>query len=296
MGVSGLDKFKFVIMAGKIMINRIDNQLMGLLSNEEQEFLGHCFERFNGSISLEDLWYLMDETWLKIGCDPLVIDERITAFYRHPVWLLNGIFSENDPESASNREKFAEKVAALEPKRVADFGGGFGSLARLIGKKLPTAEVEIVDPYPHKAAASLATRSGNARFVDELVGEYDVIIATDVFEHVPDPIGLCAEVAGKIKKGGKFLIANAFEPVILCHLPQLFHWHFAWDLAMKEMGLSPGERVAYGRFYERIGDLSISGPREIDKIAQKIQPSIKALPRGRARVGHMLTLAVASWR
>lgn len=273
----------------------INAQLMKLLSNTEKDFIEQSLKRFNGSLALEDLWGLMDEVWLKIGCDPLVMDERITEFYRHPVWVLNGIFVENDPESVSNREKFAKEVAMLRPHRIADFGGGFGSLARLIGQRLPAAEVEVIEPHPHKAAASLATRSGNVRFVDELTGEYDVIIATDVFEHVPDPIGLCAEVAGKIRKGGKFLIANAFEPMILCHLPQLFHWYFAWDLAMKEMGLSPGKRVAYGRFYERIGDLSVAGPRELEKIAERIQPFVKVLPRGRAKIGH-LALSVATWR
>lgn len=274
----------------------LDNHLMGLLSDVERGFVEESLNRFNGSMVLEDLWVLMDEIWTKIGCDPSAMDERITAFYGHPVWILNGIFVENDPESASNREQFAEKVAALEPRRVADFGGGLGSLARLIGEKLPAAEVEVVDAYPHKVAASLAGSTSNVRFVDELTGEYDVIIATDVFEHVPDPIGLCAEVGGKIRKGGKFLIANAFEPMVLCHLPQLFHWHFAWDLAMKEMGLHPAERILYGRFYERIGDLSVSGPREIGKIAEKVQPFVNFFPRGRAKVGHLLTSLVASWR
>ena len=45
-------------------------------------------------LTLEDVWSLMDAAWDECECDPDVMDERISRFYAHPVWLLNGLFIE----------------------------------------------------------------------------------------------------------------------------------------------------------------------------------------------------------
>ena len=97
---------------------------------------------------------------------------------------------------------------------MADFGGGFGGLARFIGAALPQASVDVVEPHPHPATIALAADTPNVRFVPELSGDYDLLIATDVFEHVPNPIALAASTASHLRVGGSYLIANCFAPVI----------------------------------------------------------------------------------
>lgn len=82
--------------------------------------------------------------------------------------------------------------------------------------------LQVVEPHRHPAAIALATNEPNVRFVLELSGEYDLLIATDVFEHVPDPIGLAAQTGAYLRVDGQCLIANCFQPVILCHLPSCF--------------------------------------------------------------------------
>ena len=52
------------------------------------------------------------------------------------------------------------------------------------------------------------------------------MIATDVFEHVPDPVALAAKTANHLRIGCHYLIANCFFPVI-ARLPQLLHF-FNW--------------------------------------------------------------------
>jgi len=64
------------------------------LTADEKRFLTKVFTRFNGYPSLEQLWYLMDEQWIEHDCDPEQMDERVAAFYQHPVWMLNGLFIE----------------------------------------------------------------------------------------------------------------------------------------------------------------------------------------------------------
>ena len=259
------------------------------LTADEKSYLTEVFARFNGYPVLEQMWALLDEPWVEYGCDPEQMDERVTAFYRHPVWMLNGLFIEQHEQSLQNRKVFTDWVANQNPTRLADFGGGFGGLARFIGEALPNAQVEVVDPHPHPAAIALAKSTPNVRFVSELAGEYDLLIATDVFEHVPDPIGLAADTAVHLRRGGgQYLIANCFAPVILCHLPQLFYFQVAWDSAMRAMRLQPAERVSYGRVYRREADFDILAARRIANCAKRLWPLLQKLPRGRAKIGGAL--------
>ena len=254
------------------------------LREQERSYLLSVFERYQGYPSLQQLWQLMDEQWQAHGCDPLQMDERVSAFYRHPVWLLNGLFIEQDPQSLAHRQAFTAWVTQQAPARVADFGGGFGGLARFIGAALPQASVELVEPHPHPAAIAMAADTPNVRFVPNLTGDYDLLIATDVFEHVPDPIALAASTASHLRIGGHYLIANCFAPVVQCHLPQLFHLAIAWDQAMEALGLQPMDRVIYGRDFQRIGDLDLRAARQLDQVAKTVYAFLKPLPVNGRRI------------
>jgi len=258
------------------------------LSSADRSYLHSVFERHQGYPSLQQLWQLMDEQYLAHGCDPLQMDGRVSAFYRHPVWLLNGLFIEYDLKSLAHRQAFTAWVTQQTPSRVADFGGGFGGLARFIGAALPHALVEVVEPHPHPAAIALAAATPNVRFVPDLTGDYDLLIGTDVFEHVPDPIGLAASTASHLRIGGSYLIANCFKPVIACHLPQLFHLSIGWDQAMRAMGLQPLETVQYGRAFGRTGGLDEEAARRVEALARRVYPWVPSLPKVRSRAGRAL--------
>jgi hypothetical protein len=264
------------------------------LGHAESAYLSDVFERCHGYPSLQQLWQLMDEPWQELGCDPLQMAERITAYYNHPVWLLNGLFIEQDPQSLEHRRMFTEWVTTKRPLRVADYGGGFGGLARMIGAALPQTQVKLVEPHPHPAAIALAHSTPNVRYVPELNGIYDLLIATDVFEHVPDPIGLAAATADHLPVGGLYLMANYFAPVIQCHLPQLFHLQIGWDEAMRAMGLAPRQRVQYGRAYERQGVFDPAAARSVALVAQAVDPWVRRLPKGRSGVGRALVRVLSA--
>lgn len=272
-----------------VEINRlVSRRVLEHLGEEERCYLSSVFERYQGFPSVQQLWKLMDEQWQLHGCDHLLIDVRVTAFYRHPVWLLNGLFIEQDQQSLAHRQAFTQWVTHQSPVRIADFGGGFGGLARCIGAALPQASVEVVDPHPHPAAIALASDTINVRFVPELTDEYDLLIATDVFEHVPDPIALAASTASHLRLGGHYLIANCFAPLIACHLPQLFHLSIGWDQVMCSMGLKPKEKVQYGRAYERTGELHHQAARHAEELARRVYPWVQFLPKGHLRAGRTL--------
>lgn len=261
-----------------------------------QEHLGSSERRYITSVlkdneapDLEGMWALIDAAWDECGCDPAVMDERISRFYDHPVWLLNGLFIEQHAESLRHRRDFAQHVASLKPKRIADFGGGYGSLARMIGASCADVEVHVVEPHPHAVAVSEAQHTPNVRYVPELSGEYDVLIATDVFEHVPDPLALVEATAAYLREGGEYLIANCFRPVIRCHLSSTFHFRLSWEMAMRAMNLQPGEVVAYGRAYRRVGPVSAIAARGIERRSKRWFGLIERMPtRVRGRVKRLV--------
>lgn len=259
--------------------------VLACLGHDEFDYFSEVFRRFNGYPPLQQLWKLMDEPWSELGCDPMHLDERVTANYKHPVWFLNGLFVEQDSQSLANRQDFTALATEQVPSRVADFGGGFASLARFIGAALPQTSVELVEPHPHPAAIALAAGTSNVRFVPDLSDDYDLLIATDVFEHVSDPIEFVVSTASHLHIGGQFLIANCFAPVIACHLPQLFHVSIGWDKVMRAMGLHPLEKIQYGRAYRRTGDLDEIAARKAEALARLVYPLSQSIPRGRSRLG-----------
>jgi 2-polyprenyl-3-methyl-5-hydroxy-6-metoxy-1,4-benzoquinol methylase len=204
----------------------------------------------------EDLFKLIDLAWDDCGCNSHLTDFKISSFYAHPVWLLNGIFSELDEKSVENRKIFIERIKSFNCRRIADFGGGYGALARLLSVSCPDSQIDIVEPYPHHLAVALTDNYLNVKFVPQLIGEYDLIIATDVFEHVADPLSLVEITSEHLKQGGIYLMANCFFPEIKCHLPQSLHFRFSWDAAMLKMNLDPMEEASeglpYGKFYMKI--------------------------------------------
>lgn len=256
---------------------------LGLISKQDQQWLKDVFIRFGGYPNLEQMWALMDEQWEAKGCDSSVMDSRISEYYSHPVWLLNGLFIEQHKQSSDNRRKFRDWIVKGSPKKVAEFGGGFGGLARMVGAELPKAVVEVIEPHPHPLAVYRANMATNVRYRKEMSGSYDVIVATDVFEHVPDPLQLVYETAEHLRIGGEYLMANCFAPVIKCHLPQTFHFRHSWDAAIRALGLEPREKVAYGRVYVRLGNLDLKASKKVEQKSLNLWKLTRNLPGKLAR-------------
>ena len=252
---------------------------LDLIRPDEKLWLKSIFKRLNGYPNLEQIWMLMDEIWQDLECNPEIIDLRIDKYYSHPVWLLNGLFAEQHEQSLINRRGFAEWVCAQKPERVADYGGGFGTLARMIGEICPNTEVHIIEPYPHQLAIERVKNFKNVSYKKALEGKYDILIATDIFEHVVDPLALVAETGKSLKLGGKYLIANCFYPVILCHLPQCFHFRYTWHRAMEKMGLQIDKNILYGAVFLYKNNLDLKAARKIELRSQKLWKLIKNLHR-----------------
>lgn len=187
-------------------------------------------------LTVEEIWKLMDRVWDEIGCDysdTLENQRRVDQFYTHPIWSLNGLFVEIDKESVGNRkliEKWiSENSKKLQIKSILDFGGGFGTLARLIAISNKKISVDIFEPRPSESALKLAGKMKNIKYVAKIDKKYDCIVCTDVLEHLPDPLKTLEELKESTRKNGILIVGSCFYPVIKCHLPQNFYLRYFFN-------------------------------------------------------------------
>jgi 2-polyprenyl-3-methyl-5-hydroxy-6-metoxy-1,4-benzoquinol methylase len=219
---------------------------------EKQEIISLLAKYETKSLTLQQLWSLMDEVWFRFGCDNKHLDlEKMAKFYRHPVWILNGLFIEGDEHSSSQRQAISEwiKLNRKRIDRVVDYGGGMATLATTIAKSDRSLCVDICEPFPSKIALKRSESYSNIKFVERLQSNcYDCLISTDVLEHVSEPMKLLAEAIESVKVGGYLIFANCFYPVIQCHLPQTFHFRYSFNrfaqmMGLKALGNCPGSHA-----------------------------------------------------
>ena len=210
------------------------------LTNTERREIERLLLREDSNLKddLEQVWHLMDLVWDDFDCDNKKLNwNKVNQFYSHPVWLLNGIFIEQHDISMGHRHAISDWVIENNCSNIVDYGGGFGTLARMVAKKDININVDIYEPHPSEFGLKRAAEFDNINFVDKLGSKYDCLMSTDVLEHVPDPLSDFSEMVGSVKTGGYLIIANCFNPVIKCHLPQTFHLEYTFNVFAKMMGL-----------------------------------------------------------
>jgi len=212
--------------------------------------------------TLEWVWSEMDRIWEELGMDnekPL-LNQPISDYYSHPVWLMNGFFSAIDPLSVLHRESIASYISALNVSIVADYGGGFGDLALQIAKKCPGKKISVIEPYPSQLGMERIKNESRISYIPKLDSDYDVIIAQDVLEHVEDPVGLAYTINSGLREGGLAIFANSFYPVIKCHLPANFFLRNSFPWIMKAMGMNFVGHVNnahHALIFKRMGNLDL---------------------------------------
>lgn len=255
---------------------------MGLSENQETEFARLLALSEHNPPTLEDMWFLMDYVWDEMGCDNRKFNrEKINEFYRHPVWLLNGFFLEQHELSMQHRNAIGDWITQNLQTTVLDFGGGFGTLAKIIADKTTAINIDIYEPYPSGYATNRLDNYRNIRFINELTGKYDCLVSTDVLEHVPDPLSLFWEMIDHVNRGGYLIIANHFYPVIKCHLPSTFHLRYSFHHIARLMGLKrlgPCEG-SHATLFQKIHDYALSENRVkmLELLSKAMYPMFKAM-------------------
>ena len=215
------------------------------LTTEDKAELLRVLDIRGEEIQLTDIWRAMDKVFTEYDCSSYIIDDTSYGkFYSHPIWVLNGIFSENDKTSLEIRKHIAEFAQDLKLGSILDYGGGFGSLAKIITSLSSAATVDIYEPHPSRLAKKEIGFLENARFISKIEGKYDAIVCLDVFEHIADPVGRLFTLRQYMKDGAYLVVGNSFYPSIKCHLPTTFHLRTSFSLIAKAMGLERDKRRA----------------------------------------------------
>jgi SAM-dependent methyltransferase len=129
-------------------------------------------------------------------------------------------------EGDDPRQFALEAVAAAEPQRVLEVGGGEGELAQRIVEQLG-AELVGIDQSEAMVEAQRAkgidARVGDVRALPFDNGEFDVAVAAWMLYHVPELDGALSELRRVLTPGGTLVaVTNDVE-----HLIEL------WDLAQR---------------------------------------------------------------
>ncbi len=223
----------------------------------------------------------MDNIWESLGLNnnqPLGTQlAAVVAFYSHPVWILNGLFSEFDSVSNAHRRAIAQCIKKFQCEKIADYGGGSGVLARFVAEELPMADVQIVEPFSSTIFVERLKDVQSVKFVAELGCNYDMVIAQDVLEHVDNPVNLAVDLIQATRIGGHLIFANSFYPDIKCHLPATFYLRHTFTGLMKHAGLELVDRVpgaAHALIFKRIAEVNHHALGTADRIAKLIGPML----------------------
>jgi SAM-dependent methyltransferase len=121
--------------------------------------------------------------------------------------------------AAADRERWADLLRrAARTGRVLDVGCGTGEFLRFVAGAAPSSARFGIEPDAGRAAAARAADPG-AEIVagplpDALAsvpGDLDLVTLWDVFEHLPDPAGALAALAGRLAPGGVLFVQTIHE-------------------------------------------------------------------------------------
>jgi len=230
------------------------------LTKNEKDEIEKLLTRKNKKFKtdLDHMWYLINLVWDDYGCDNRNLNwKNIDKFYLHPVWLLNGLFIETDRESMRHRKSIAEYFKDKKGLKILDYGGGFGTLAKEISKVTPSSKIDLYEPYASKYAYKNIKEFKNVEIINHLKENYyNVLVNTDILEHVEKPIELIANYNKCLKSNGILISHWNFTPCIKCHLPKHFHFRYTFEKIIPLLGFTREmKNDKHGHYFKKISDV-----------------------------------------
>jgi glycosyltransferase involved in cell wall biosynthesis len=141
------------------------------------------------------------------------------------------------PSPYSSHGRVLQLLQGREPLRILDVGCGPGWLAQALtaaGHTVTGIDVEEVDGVHDRMHRFIRADLTQGLPADD--EQYDVVLAADVIEHLPDPSRLLDDLSSRVRPGGS----------IIASVPNISHWY-------------PRTRVLAGRFdYDQRGILDRS--------------------------------------
>jgi SAM-dependent methyltransferase len=136
----------------------------------------------------------------------------------------------DDPRRLARRIcRHASRFATGEVRRILDFGGGDGSISFAVAEGLlegtrRRAEVTIIDYGDRLAKPPACVRAIRVEELDAASGPYDLVIASAVLEHLPDPTEALNALSLLMGDGALLYVRTPFVAPML-ELAQRVHVH-----------------------------------------------------------------------
>jgi hypothetical protein len=179
--------------------------------------------------SVSWVWSEMDIVWNDCGINNKVPikNQNIGTFYPHPVWIMNGLFTEVDIASKKHRES--------------------GVLAKTLIEQDLRLDIDIVEPFAFELFKGRTKSFTSVSYAADFMNEYDAALAQDVLEYVDDPIKTAYRICNSVKGNGIVIFASCFYPCIKYHLPSTFYLRHTFKWVMRTMGLESLGYVPSGK-------------------------------------------------
>ncbi|MBI3709250.1 MAG: methyltransferase domain-containing protein [Proteobacteria bacterium] len=152
--------------------------------------------------------------------------ERGRVIFQNPARLARHIVSSVDlrPNSSGH-------------VRIIDFGGGDGSISILTAERIaqPTqrpVHVQVIDYGGGAPAQRGAVAVEYLRELTDAAGDCDLVIASGVFEHIPDLGGVLTELVGKLRPGGSLYARTLYSLPLM----RLFGFPMVYPAHVHDLG------------------------------------------------------------
>ena len=122
-------------------------------------------------------------------------------------------------EGAARYECMAEIIGRMAPKTVLDYGCAHGHYTMNLLKRYPEMEMTGVDINERNINIARKWAKDEKKEVtfihgthEDVTGTYDLIIASEVLEHIPDPQAFMNKLARHVNPGGHILLSTPYGP------------------------------------------------------------------------------------
>jgi glycosyltransferase involved in cell wall biosynthesis/SAM-dependent methyltransferase len=225
--------------------------------------------------------------------DPKAFEKHYSCFYRYEAEIKGVEYGPQDLRTeASQRNRYLATVDAIkflatqkDIKRVLDYGCAHGHYTINLAKEPEFADMHFTGMDIEKSNIDIAEKwkaddkVENVLFIngvyDALEGEYDLIVACEVLEHMKDPAGAIERFMKHLTDGGKVLISVPYGPWEWqgydapenvgwrAHL-----WHFERSDLHEMFGHMPNYKIASIPFNPAVGHYIITFDKSSEPVGK----------------------------
>lgn len=180
-------------------------------------------------------------------------DEGIATFYRDSQLMGADLDAWHaTPERQEWTQAIVQVAGGNKAQRVLDVGAGGGHDLRALRRKFPDVFLAAVEPND-ELRGRMAPWALTWSAIENVTGDYDLVLCIDVLEHVPDPEALLAEIVKRIPVGGILIEATAtHDQSTPLHLPHIAEWQADESLALA--GFEVMEQVGRLAIWQRTAE------------------------------------------